>query len=122
MKAEFYPHINKANVFELGYVAKKSGHSRGSTVDLTIVSLPLRKENFFDNSIDMGTGFDCLDVLANTFNPNIKGLQLKNRLLLRNLMLKYGFEPYEKEWWHFTLKNEPYPDTYFNFRISKLEN
>ena len=133
MKNEFYPRVNKKDFFTLGYVAAKSGHTRGSTVDLTIVPLPAKTEpayhsgealtacfaskRFHDNSLNMGTGFDCLDETANTFNLAIKGKAKKNRLLLRSLMVKDGFEPYNKEWWHFTLKDEPYPATYFDFVV-----
>lgn len=135
MKTEFYPRVNKAEVFQLGYVAEKSGHTRGSTIDLTIVPLPnLNSANyrpgqklvnctapylkrFRDNSIDMGTGYDCMDVLASGLNKDVSIVAFEHRQLLRQIMIKYGFVPYEKEWWHFTLKNEPYPDTYFNFVV-----
>ncbi|MBX3709231.1 MAG: M15 family metallopeptidase [Gammaproteobacteria bacterium] len=135
MKQEFYPHINKADVFRLGYVAKKSGHSRGSTVDLTIVPMPAPlqakyykgqklvactapyMQRFRDNSIDMGTGFDCLDKVAHAFSNNIHGIAYQNRIRLRQIMLEHGFEPYTYEWWHFTLKEEPYPDSYFSFDV-----
>lgn len=133
MKAEFYPNVNKADVFELGYVAKKSGHSRGSTMDLTIVPLPTPKEahyhpgqkliactapldeRFRDNSIEMGTGYDCLDERAHFDNQDVTHTAQQNRQFLQQVMMQNGFLPYDKEWWHFTLKNEPYPDTYFNF-------
>lgn len=136
MKAEFYPRVNKKDVFQLGYVAEKSGHSRGSTMDLTIVKLPAASEPIYhpgqklvscfapyskryrDNSIEMGTGFDCLDELAYPLNQTISPVAKKNRMLLRNIMMKYGFVPYEKEWWHFTLQNEAYPNTYFNFLVN----
>jgi zinc D-Ala-D-Ala dipeptidase len=132
---EFYPTIDKRNLFKDGYIAEKSGHSRGSTIDLTIVPLPtpgqadyipgqkLAKcylpaaKRFHDNSIDMGTGFDCFHELSNTANANIGCQQKINRLLLKSLMEKHGFKNYDMEWWHYTLKNEPYPDTYFNFVI-----
>jgi len=134
-KKEFYPTIDKRNLFKDGYIDNKSGHSRGSTVDLTIVPLsapgqpdymPGQKlsecylpaaKRFGDNSIDMGTGFDCFDELSHTANTNIGRQQKVNRLLLKSLMEKHGFRNYDKEWWHFTLKNEPYPDTYFDFVI-----
>jgi D-alanyl-D-alanine dipeptidase len=137
MKAEFYPRVNKADFFKLGYVAAKSGHTRGSTMDLTIVPIPTTKQEnyqsgqkltacfadygqrFQDNSIDMGTGFDCMDILAHNDNENIDPVAYQNRLLLRYLMEKHGFSAYEPEWWHFTLKNEPYPKTYFNFAVRK---
>jgi len=134
-KKEFYPTVDKRNLFKDGYIADKSGHSRGSTIDLTIVPLPAPaqeqyspgqelhecflpvEKRFGDNSIDMGTGFDCFHELSNTANVNIGRQQKINRLLLKSLMEKHGFKNYDKEWWHYTLKNEPYPDTYFNFVI-----
>ena len=132
---EFYPTVDKQYLFQDGYIDAKSGHSRGSTVDLTIVpSKPLPQEEyrpgqtlyacflpagkrFRDNSIDMGTGFDCFHELSHTDNSAITAEQKKNRLLLKSLMEKHGFRNYSKEWWHFTLKQEPYPDTYFDFLI-----
>lgn len=135
-KNEFYPGINKKDVFDLGYIGKRSGHTRGSTVDLTLVPLPVpslptwkpgdpildgrlpKGQRFADNSIDMGSGFDCLDEIAHTHNPHIPVEARANRLLLLNLMTKHGFNPYDKEWWHFTLRDEPYPDTYFNFPVA----
>jgi len=135
MKGEFYPRVSKNRLFKLGYIAKKSGHSRGSTVDLTIVPIPTPPEAHYvrgqplkscfspylkryrDNSIDMGTGYDCLDSLTQAFNPRVGIVSYDNRMLLRHIMQKYGFAPYTKEWWHFTLKNEPYKNTYFYFPI-----
>jgi len=132
---EFYPTIDKRNLFKDGYIDSKSGHSRGSTLDLTIVPLPVpaqaeyipgqqlfecylpAEKRFADNSIDMGTGFDCFHELSHTANPGIGRQQKINRLLLKSLMEKHGFRNYDMEWWHYTLKNEPYPDTYFNFVI-----
>ncbi|NNM58751.1 MAG: M15 family metallopeptidase [Legionellales bacterium] len=135
MKAEFYPRTDKAKLFDLGYIALQSGHSRGSTVDLTLVPLPLKpealytpgqkleacyapyKQRFQDNSIDMGTGYDCLDVTAHVNNPSISRQAYQNRLLLRKVMIENGFVPYDNEWWHFTLKNEPYPKRAFDFPV-----
>ncbi|MCB1827141.1 MAG: M15 family metallopeptidase [Coxiellaceae bacterium] len=135
MKAEFYPRVAKNKLFAQGYIAKKSGHSRGSTVDLTIVPVPTRQqanyyrgqtlvsctaayhERFADNSIDMGTGYDCLDPLSYGYTPRVSLVAYQNRKLLRHIMQKYGFMPYKNEWWHFTLRREPYPETYFNFPI-----
>ncbi len=135
MKQEFYPRVDKAVLFQKGYIAKKSGHSRGSTTDLTIVPVPTPSEatyvpgqplrecyldvhqRFRDNSLDMGTGYDCLDPLAHPANPDVGPLQKRNRLLLKTMMEKYGFQGIVTEWWHFTLKNEPYPQTYFDFEI-----
>ncbi|MGB5218985.1 MAG: M15 family metallopeptidase [Smithella sp.] len=134
-RKEFYPTVDKRNLFKDGYIAERSGHSRGSTVDLTIVPLPApsqpdyvngqplsecylpAEKRFLDNSIDMGTGFDCFHELSHTENKNIKPQQKINRLLLKSLMEKHGFRNYDKEWWHYTLQNEPYPGTYFNFVI-----
>ncbi|HVE44348.1 MAG TPA: M15 family metallopeptidase [Gammaproteobacteria bacterium] len=116
MKEEYYPNVNKADFFALGYVAAKSGHTRGSTVDLTIVHLPVNDGK--PKEMAMGTHFDFMDELSHALSPKIHGKEKDNRLFLRSMMQKAGFEPYEKEWWHFTLKDEPYPDTYFNFPIA----
>lgn len=135
MKEEFYPRVNKADFFKLGYVAAKSSHTRGSTVDLTIVSLPMKKQQayrvgqslvscyasyqqrFHDNTIDMGTGYDCMDELSHPLNRAVSTVAYAHRMILRELMEKYGFAPLAEEWWHFTLKNEPYKDEYFNFPV-----
>jgi D-alanyl-D-alanine dipeptidase len=135
MKREFYPKVEKTSLFKDGYIAEKSGHSRGSTMDLTLVSIPaaqeenysdgqkLRectrpaKERFRDNGLDMGTGYDCFDPLAHTANPAIVGEQKRNRLLLKSVMEKHGFRNLAEEWWHFTLISEPYPDRYFDLPI-----
>lgn len=135
MKKEFYPRVDKRLLFKEGYVAMHSGHSRGSTVDLTIVDArhlqqatykegqPLQhcyapfNVRFKDNSIEMGTGYDCLDPTAFPSNRQVGQQAYANRLLLRNIMMKYGFEPYEKEWWHFSLKDEPFPNQYFDFPV-----
>ncbi len=135
MKKEFYPHVDKANLFKDGYIAEKSGHSRGSTMDLTIVEIPTAKQEsykhgdslsecilpkakrFKDNSLDFGTGYDCFDPLSHTDNPKITGVQKQNRQLLKSVMEKYGFKNYADEWWHYTLKDETFPDTYFNFPV-----
>jgi len=105
MKQEFYPHVEKSEAFKLGYLAEKSGHSRGSTVDLTIIGL------------DFGTTYDFFDERANTANPNVSSEAKVNRLLLKSVMEKFGFKYYDKEWWHFTLANEPYPDSYFDVEV-----
>jgi len=134
MKSEFYPHTDKADLIRLGYIASPSGHSRGSTVDLTIVPLPYQSAaydperplvacdapalvRFADGSLDMGTGYDCFDTKANTHAAGITGQERANRMLLANEMIQHGFLPYKYEWWHFTLKNEPYPATYFDAPI-----
>jgi D-alanyl-D-alanine dipeptidase len=134
-KAEFYPTLDKKDLFAGEYIATKSGHSRGSTVDLTIVALPAAKEplyrpgdklkacylpmekRFPDNGLDMGTGFDCFHELSHTVNKKIGEKQRLHRLLLKTLMEKQGFKNYEKEWWHFTLRDEPFPQTYFDFAV-----
>ncbi|MFO7570598.1 MAG: M15 family metallopeptidase [Smithellaceae bacterium] len=134
-KQEFYPSVDKRHLFRDGYIDSRSGHSRGSTVDLTLVPLPppaqpvyvsgepLKDcrlpsgERFADNAIDMRTGFDCFDPLSHPENPQVALPQRINRLLLKTLMEKHGFRHYDKEWWHFTYKQEPYPDTYFNFPV-----
>jgi len=111
MKDDFYPNIDKKDLFKLGYIAKKSGHSRGSTVDLTIVSLKTK------HILNMGSPYDLFDEKSHTEYPNITKNQHALRLLLKRRMEKHGFKSYEKEWWHFTLKNEPFPNTYFDFPI-----
>lgn len=139
MKPEFYPRVDKSALFDDGYIAERSGHSRGSTLDVTLVALPPaatppylpwqplvdcvapQAVRFPDNSIDMGTGFDCFDTLANTADPRVTGDQAKNRLLLGEGLERQGFVNYDKEWWHFTFKpagQEPYPDTYFDFPVA----
>jgi len=133
-KKEFYPTLDKSQLFIDGYIAEKSGHSRGSTIDLTIVPIPLPSQSNFDvknqcecyksiekrfndNSIDMGSGFDCFNNISHAENKQITTQQRANRLLLKSLMEKYGFRGIKEEWWHFTLRNEPYPNTYFDFVI-----
>ena len=134
MKPEFYPGVDKRRLFREGYIASRSGHSRGSTVDLTIVPLnapqppvppsaPIRAcapewhARLPDASIDMGTGFDCFGAISHTASSRIAADQKANRRLLRSLMAKHGFVNNSKEWWHYTLDDEPYPGTYFNFPV-----
>lgn len=112
MKPFFYPDLEKTMLFELGYIASKSSHSRGSTVDLTLLDMETGKE------VDMGSPFDFFNEVS---HPDYKGVtdeQYGNRMLLQNAMVKYGFAPFDYEWWHFTLENEPYPDTYFEFPVN----
>ena len=118
MKEYFYPDLNKDEVFEKGFIAYQSGHSRGSTVDLTLFDMKEGKD------VDMGGPFDWFGELSYPSYRGITEEQYQNRLLLRETMIKHGFVPYEGEWWHFTLKDEPYPDTYFTFpvRASSLKN
>ncbi len=111
MKKEFYPHVPKTELFKEGYIAAKSGHSRGSTVDLTLV------RKFHNKNLDMGTGFDFFDIRAHTDNPEIGARQRSNRLLLKSLMEKQGFKNLPEEWWHYTLNPEPFPKRYFDFEI-----
>jgi D-alanyl-D-alanine dipeptidase len=111
MKSEYYPEVPKRDLFKRGYIASKSGHTRGSTVDLTIVDMKTRKE------LDMGSPYDFFGEQSHPFYQNISEEQKENRMLLRKIMLKNNFKPYENEWWHFTLNGEPYPETYFNFPV-----
>ena len=112
MKPYFYPDQQKQELFEKGYIAKRSSHSRGSTVDLTLLDMATGKE------LDMGSPFD---LFSEKSHPNYRGIteeQYRNRMTLSNAMLRNGFLPIDCEWWHFTLENEPYPDTYFEFPVS----
>ena len=115
MKKDYYPNVNKADFFTLGYIAEKSTHTRGSTVDLTLVHLSANDKPV---EMAMGTHFDFMDELSHPLNSNIGEKEKNNRLFLRSIMQQAGFEPYDKEWWHFTFKNDPYPDTYFNFPVA----
>ena len=113
MKAQFYPKVKKNNLLKNGYIAERSGHSRGSTIDLTIINIKTGK------ALDMGSAYDFFGIQSHPLYQNISKKQKNNRMLLRNTMLNHGFTPYENEWWHFTLKKEPFPNTYFTFPISK---
>ncbi len=114
MKSKFYPEVEKRDLFSQGYIAEKSSHTRGSTVDLTIVSIDSKT---MAGELDMGTGFDLFSPQSWPDNLSMSPAQRAHRLLLQTLMKKHGFNPYPQEWWHFTLKNEPYPDTYFDFPV-----
>ena len=109
-KRIYYPNINKSELFEFGYIAYKSGHSRGSTVDVSLVEISTNKV------LDMGTVFDYFGVESHTFFDDISEKQKSNRLILYEIMSNNGFKNYSKEWWHFTLKNEPY-QKYFDFLV-----
>lgn len=112
MKLFFYPELEKQELFIKGYIASQSSHSRGSTVDLTLLDMRTGKE------VDMGSPFDMFSEIS---HPDYKGVteeQYDNRMLLQDVMVRNGFEPIDCEWWHFTLGNEPYPDTYFEFPVS----
>lgn len=111
MKAAYYPDVEKQYLFRDGYIAAKSGHTRGSTVDLTLV------DRATDAELDMGTGFDFFGPPSWPENLDMPGQVRANRMLLRWVMEKNGFKPLKEEWWHFTLKDEPYPDTYFEFPV-----
>ena len=112
MKKYFYPELDKSVLFDQGYIADKSGHSRGSTVDLTLFDMNTEKE------LDMGGTFDYFGELSHPDYKQITAEQYENRMILRDAMLANGFKPLDEEWWHFTLKDEPFPDTYFTFPVS----
>jgi len=134
MRTEFYQEVEKDRLFSDGYIAYRSGHSRGSTVDLTIVpadsKIPIydpkrpqasctssAEHRSPDNSLDFGTGFDCFSERSHPSYQDMSPQAKANRLLLQNLMSQAGFKPLDTEWWHFTLINEPYPYTYFDFPV-----
>ncbi len=110
-KAEFYPDVDKRDLFRLGYIAERSGHSRGSTVDLTLVTRADGRE------LDMGTPFDLFSPKSWPSDKTVDAQAQANRALLAAAMTHRGFRPYDKEWWHFTLANEPFPDRYFDFPV-----
>ena len=112
MKPYFYPYLNKQDLFAEGYIAKLSSHSRGSTVDLTLLDMKTGKE------VDMGSPFDLFSEKSHPDYTDITDEQYDNRMLLQHVMVRNGFVPIDCEWWHFTLKDEPYPDTYFDFPVS----
>ena len=113
-KSKYYPYLPKAKLFELGFIASKSGHSRGSTVDLTLVYLSRECRG---KKLDMGGSWDFFGDLSNYGFEDLNKNQKQNRKKLRDVMTSYGFKPYDKEWWHFTLINEPYPNKYFDFTV-----
>ena len=115
MKSVFYPNIQKSTIFSRGYVARKSRHSRGSTVDMTLVDLKTGQD------IDMGGVFDYFGGVSHTISDRITPTQQQNRLLLRDIMMQHGFQPVQGEWWHFTLRNEPFPTTYFDFPVKRYQ-
>ena len=109
-KAEFYPDVDKRTLFRDGYIASQSGHSRGSTIDMTLA-------NDDGRELDMGTPFDFFSPKSWPADPTVTPEQHTNRMLLAAAMRRHGFRPYDKEWWHFTLRGEPFPNTYFNFPV-----
>ena len=112
MKPYFYPEVDKSLLFEQGYIDAKSGHSRGSTVDLTLFDVSTGKE------VDMGGTFDYFGELSHPdYTETLTAEQIANRNILRDAMMRHGFRPLDTEWWHFTLNDEPYPDTYFTFPV-----
>lgn len=134
MKSEFYPKVAKRRLFNSGYIARRSGHSRASTVDLSIAPIdapeppipadakihacdPIWSQRLPDSSVDMGTGFDCFSTKSHTRSKTVTSDQRANRMLLYKAMRKYGFKNNPNEWWHYTLRNEPYPRTYFDFPV-----
>lgn len=113
-KADYYPDVTKADLVKLGYIAEKSGHSRGGSVDLTIVSL---EPGGGWGELDMGSPWDLFDQKSHANSTLVDASAQANREKLADLMMKHGFKPYSEEWWHFTLVDEPYPETYFDFPI-----
>ncbi len=112
MKPFFYPDLDKQDLFRKGYIASQSSHSRGSTVDLTLLNMQTGKE------LDMGSPFDLFSELSHPDSNLVTDEQFENRLILRNAMLRHGFKPIDCEWWHFFLVDEPFPDIYFDFPVS----
>ncbi|MDX1440686.1 MAG: M15 family metallopeptidase, partial [Rubricoccaceae bacterium] len=137
IKRAFYPEEPKGLLFSRGYIARRSGHSRGSTVDLTMVRLPYVEpepypdpnegplprcdrplgERYAEGDLDMGTAYDCLSLLSATESRAVNAEARENRYRLRSVMSRHGFRNYSKEWWHYTLRNEPYEETYFDFPV-----
>ena len=112
MKQNYYPQLDKKNLVPQGYIAEKSGHSRGSTVDLSLVYLDVEKKG---KEVDMGGSWDFFGERSHYDYPEISLKQKENRALLQKIMIKHGFLPYAQEWWHFTLAEEPFPNKYFDF-------
>ncbi len=137
MKQAFYPEEPKGSLFSRGYIARRSGHSRGSTLDLTLVRLPYEQpgpypdlvdgplprcdrplgERYSEGDLDMGTAYDCLSPLSATLSAGVSQEARGNRLLLSDAMNRHGFRNYSKEWWHYTLRNEPFGRTYHDFPV-----
>ena len=112
MKQYFYPDLEKQELFAKGYIAKQSSHSRGSAIDVTLLDMRTGKE------LDMGSPFDLFSEVSHPGYRGVSNEQYANRMTLQKAMVRAGFEPLECEWWHFRLKDEPYPDTYFEFPVS----
>lgn len=112
-KADYYPNVDKSRLFALGYIAERSGHSRGSTLDVTVFNLATKTE------IDMGSAYDLFDTRSWPTDQTVSPAQRDNRLTLQSVMKANGFRPLAEEWWHFTLNDEPYPETYFDFPVAQ---
>ena len=112
MKPFFYPTLEKQELFAKGYIASRSGHSRGSTIDVTLLDMNTGKE------IDMGSPFDLFDEISHPDSRAVTPQQYDNRMMLQKAMVRGGFRPIDCEWWHFTLEDEPFPETYFEFPVS----
>jgi len=115
-KAEFYPSVDKRNLFRDGYIAERSSHSRGSTIDLTLVRRADGSE-LGGRELNMGSPFDFFSPRSWPSDTSVSSEAQQNRALLAAAMTRRGFKPYDKEWWHFTLADEPFPDTYFDFPV-----
>lgn len=114
MKSKYYPEVDKQMLFQKGYISSRSGHTRGSTIDLTIIYKNGPKQG---EELDMGTPWDFFSLLSWPSSNEVTSAQKANRMLLQKIMKKYGFKPYKAEWWHFTLVDEPYPNKYFDFPV-----
>lgn len=112
MKPYFYPDLEKQELFNRGYIAKQSSHSRGSAVDLTLLDMKTGKE------VDMGSPFDLFSEKSHPDSKGVSDEQYENRMFLQKAMVRNGFLPLDCEWWHFVLADEPYPDVYFEFPVS----
>ncbi len=113
MKPYFYPTLEKQSLFAEGYIARQSSHSRGSAVDLTLLDMQSGRE------VDMGSPFDLFSEISHPDSRAVTEAQYANRMLLQSAMIRGGFQPISCEWWHFSLADEPYPDVYFEFPVSK---
>ena len=112
-KADYYPNVDKSQLFALGYIAERSGHSRGSTLDITLIDLTTGAE------VDMGSAYDLFDTRSWPTDQTVRPAQRANRLMLQSVMTANGFRPLAEEWWHFTLNDEPFPETYFDFPVAR---
>ena len=112
-KPDYYPNVDKSQLFALGYIAERSGHSRGSTLDITLIDLTTGAE------VDMGSAYDLFDTRSWPTDQTVRPAQRANRLMLQSVMTANGFRPLAEEWWHFTLNDEPFPETYFDFPVAQ---